>query len=111
MQSCILMRHDDFDNGQVLHAATRFCKVQQERPVEFLFKIPSQQDVDGRVNVTGEAEEIEGREIPSILNEHDISHFWAQGYAIVDDNDPSPENLPSPKDQSVDGMYLPWGNV
>ena len=68
------MRHDDFDNGQILHAVTRFCKVQQEEPVESLFKRPSQQDVDGGAHVNGKAEEFEGREIPSILNE-DISNF------------------------------------
>ena len=68
MQSCILMCHDDFDNGQILHAVTRFCKVQQKEPVESLFERPSQQDVDGGANVTGEAEEIEGRQMPSILN-------------------------------------------
>jgi hypothetical protein len=73
-RSCILMRHDDFDNGQILHDVTRFCKVQQEGPVESLFKRPSQQDVDGGAHVTGKAEEFEGCEIPSILNE-DISNF------------------------------------
>jgi hypothetical protein len=63
--------------------------------------------VDGGANVTGKAEEIEGREIPSILNE-DISNFRAQRFAVDDDNDPAPKNIPSPQDQSVDGMYLPW---
>ena len=26
------------------------------------------------------------------------------------DNDPAPENIPSPQDQSVDGIYLHWGS-
>jgi hypothetical protein len=107
MQSCILMRHDDFDNGQILQAVTRFCKVQQEGLVESLFERPSQQDVGGGANVTGKAEEIEGREIPSLLNE-EISNFRAQRFAVDDDNDPDPENIPSPQDQSMKGMYLPW---
>jgi hypothetical protein len=64
-----MLHNDNFDDGQILHAVTRFCMVQQEGPVESLFERPSQQDVDSGANVTGEAEGIEGREIPSILNE------------------------------------------
>ena len=26
-QVCLTMRHDDFDDGQILHAVARFCKV------------------------------------------------------------------------------------
>ena len=109
LQSCILMRHADFDDGQILHAVTRFCKVQQEGPLESLFERVSQENLEGGGRVAGETEEIEGRQIPSILNE-DISSFRAQGFAVDDDNDPAPENIPSPQDQTVDDMYLPWGS-
>ena len=36
-QSCIVMRHDDFDDGHLLHAVTRYCKVVEEGAVEHLF--------------------------------------------------------------------------
>ncbi len=58
--------------------------------------------------MAGKAEEIEGRQIPSILNE-DISNFRAQGFAVDNDNDPAPQNIPSPQDQGMDSMYFPWG--
>ncbi len=47
LQSCILMCYVDFDDGQILHAVTRFCKVQQEGPVEFLFDRPPEGDLGG----------------------------------------------------------------
>ena len=31
-QVCLMMRHDDFDDGQILHAVARFCKVTEEGP-------------------------------------------------------------------------------
>jgi hypothetical protein len=98
LQGCIMMRHADFDDGRILHAVTRFCKVQQEGPIESLFERPLPDDLEGGGNVAGEADDIEGREIPSILNE-DISNFRAQGFAVDNDNEPAPENIPSPQDQ------------
>ena len=108
-QVCIVMRHDDFDDGQILHAVTRFCKVQQEGPLESLFETPLPEDMEGGGHVAGLPDEEEGREVPSILNE-DISNFRAQGFAVDDDNEPAPENIPSPQDNSIDCVYLPWGS-
>jgi hypothetical protein len=108
LQGCIMMRHADFDDGQILHAVTR-CKVQQEGPIESQFERPLPDDLEGGGNVAGEADDIEGREIPSILNE-DISNFRAQDFAVDDDNEPAPENIPSPQDQGIDSMYRPWGS-
>jgi hypothetical protein len=30
LQTCIVMRHEDFDDGQLFHAVARYCKVQQD---------------------------------------------------------------------------------
>ena len=93
-QVCLTMRHDDFDDGQILHAVARFCKVTEEGPVESLFDILSRNDVENDGNVALGGDENEEREIPSVLNE-DISNFRAQGFAVDDDNEPAPENIPT----------------
>jgi hypothetical protein len=36
-QLCIVMRHNDFDNGTLLHAVAHNCKVQQEGAPEHYF--------------------------------------------------------------------------
>ena len=74
MQGCLLMRHVDFDDGQVLHAVTRYCKVMQEGPRESLFDTPLQEDVEGGEDVAVEVEATEVCEIPQFLNK-DISNF------------------------------------
>jgi hypothetical protein len=48
------------------------------------------------------------REMPSILNE-DISNFRAQGFAVDDDNEPAPENIPTSTDTGIDDMYQTLG--
>ena len=73
-QVCLTMRHDNFDDGQILHAVARFCKATEEGPVESLFDLPSGNDVTNDTNVAVEGAEIIEREISSILNE-DISNF------------------------------------
>ena len=44
------MRHDDFDDGQILHAVTRFFKVTEEGPVESLFDTIPTNDVENDEN-------------------------------------------------------------
>ncbi|KAI2511756.1 hypothetical protein MHU86_2650 [Fragilaria crotonensis] len=73
-QVCITMRHDDFDDGQILHAVAQFCKVTEEGPVESLFDTIPSNDVGNDEDVAVGGDENEQREIPSILNE-DISSF------------------------------------
>jgi hypothetical protein len=110
MQGCILMRHVDFDDGQILYAVTRYCKVLQEGPLESLFERPTQDDVQGGEHVAVEADVLEEREIPETLNE-DISNFRAQGFAVDDDNEPAPENIPSPNDEVNEGMSRRLGDA
>ena len=69
---CLTMRHDDFDDGQILHAVARFCKVTEEGPVESLFDILSRNDVENDKNVTVGDDENTEHEIPSVLNEYQI---------------------------------------
>jgi hypothetical protein len=100
LHGSIMMRHAEFDDGQILHVVTRFSKVQQERPHEDFFTRPSQEDLEGGGDVAGEADEIEGHETPSILND-DIANFRAQGCAVDNAKEPSPDNIPSPQDKGI----------
>jgi hypothetical protein len=108
-QVCLTMRHDDFDDGQILHAVARFCKVTEEGPVESLFDVISTNDVENAEDVAVEGGENIEREIPSMLNE-DISNFRAQGFSVDDDNEPAPENIPTAVSISNDGIYGRWGS-
>ena len=98
------MRHDDFDDGQILHAVAQFCKVTEEGPVKSLFDIIPTNDVGNDQNVAVGGDENDEREIPSISNE-DISNFRAQGFSVDDDKEPAPENIPTETDTENDGMY------
>ena len=108
-QFCLTMRHDDFDDGQILHAVARFCKVTAEGPFESFFDLPSANELTNETDVAVEGAEIIEREIPVILNE-DISNFRAQGFSVDDDNEPAPENILTATDAATDGIYKPWGS-
>ena len=109
-QVCLTMRHEDFDDRQILHAVARFCKVTEEGPVESFFDLPSANELTNETDVALEGAEIIAREIPVILNE-DISNFRAQGFSVDDDNEPAPENIPTATDPATDGiLYKPWGS-
>ena len=49
-QVCLTMRHDYFDNGQILRAVAWFCKVTKEGPIESLFDIIQTNDVENDEN-------------------------------------------------------------
>ena len=49
------MRHADFDDGQILHAVTRSCKVRQEGSLEAMVERPPQEDLEGGGHVGSEA--------------------------------------------------------
>jgi hypothetical protein len=102
------MRHVVFEDGQVRNVATRYCKVIQEGPLEFLFGTPLQEDVEGGEDVAGEANEIE---VPKVREKSngEISNFRAQGFVLNDNNQPAPENLPTPNDAGFEGtMCKPY---
>ncbi|KAI2510973.1 hypothetical protein MHU86_3445 [Fragilaria crotonensis] len=104
------MQHNDFDDGQILHAVTRFCKVTEEGPVEFLFDstIPTNNAGNDKDVAVG-GDENEEREIPSFMNE-DASSFRVQGFSDDNDNEPAPKNIPTPANTVNDGMYRIWGS-
>ena len=108
-QVCLTMRHDDFDDGQILHAVARYCKVIEEEPIESLFITSPLNNVENNENVAAADDENGGREIPRVLNE-DISNFLAQGFEVDDSNEPAPENIPTGTDTGTDNMYRPWGS-
>lgn len=100
------MQHVVFDDGQVRNVVTRYCKVFQEGPLEFLFITPLQEDVEGGEKVAVEAEEIEAPKVREKSN-GEISNFRAQGFALNDNNQPAPKNLPTPNDAALEGMCKP----
>ena len=51
-QVCLTMRHDDFDDGQILHAVARYCKVTEEGPIKSLFNILPLNNVENDENGT-----------------------------------------------------------
>jgi hypothetical protein len=85
---------------------TRYCKVLQEGPLQFLFVTPLQEDVEGGEDVAGEAEEIEAPKVREKSN-GEISNFRAQEFALNDNNQPAPESLPTPNDAGFEGMCKP----
>jgi hypothetical protein len=74
-----------------------------------LFDIIQTNDVENDKNVAVGGDENVEREFPSVLNE-DISSFRAQGFAVDDDNEPAPENIPTSNDSGADDIYRPWGS-
>ena len=110
-QSCIVMRHNDFDDGDLLHAVTRYCKVVEEGAVEHLFNETLGDSVDGGGPVAVEEQANEAIEIPSISYDEDASKFRALGFCVDDDNDPAPENIPSPTENPDGCVYKQWNSV
>jgi hypothetical protein len=58
---CVMMRHVDFDNGLLLYAVVRYCKVQIEGPAEHFFNDTSLVDPEDVVDVAA----VVGEEGPS----------------------------------------------
>lgn len=74
-QACIIMRHDDFDDGQLLHAVTRYCKVVEEGPREHFFNDVSQDGVEGGGAVAVEGGENGRMEIPPNMTDDSATNF------------------------------------
>ncbi len=108
-QVCLTMRHDNFDDDQILHAVAQFCKITEKGPVESLFNNIPTYNVENDENVAVGVDENVEREIPSISNE-DVSNFRAQGFSVDDNNEPAPENIPNATNTANDGMYRAWGS-
>jgi hypothetical protein len=74
-QLCIIMRHNDFDDGQRLHTVARYCKVVQEGAPEHIFidTLQDSHEGDGAVAVEGQANK--GAEIATNLNEVNLGKW------------------------------------
>ena len=90
----------------VLSFGTLRC---EEGPVKTLFDVIQTNDVENDKNMDDGGDENIEREIPSVLNE-DISSFWAQGFAVDDDNEPAPESIPTLNGNGAYDNYQPWGS-
>ncbi len=109
-QSC----HNGVDNdGQLLHAVARYCKVVQEGAPEHSFNDTLQDSHEGGGAVAVEGQANKDAEIPTNLNGgEDASNFQALGFCVDDDNDPAPENVPSSSNASnMECIYMEWNSV
>jgi hypothetical protein len=73
VQDCFTTHHNDFDDGQIYSAVTQFSSFNQEGPHEFMFKRPSQDNLEGGDHVAVEAEELESRKVlpfPKTKSQH-----------------------------------------
>ena len=110
-QACIIMRHDDFDDGHLLHAVTRYCKVIEEGPREHFFNdVPEDSIEGGGGAVAVEGDGNQGLEIPLNMGDDDIANYRAQGFGVDSDNDPAPENIPSPSGTNNECQYSDWNS-
>lgn len=113
-QLCILMRHSDFDDGEILYAVVRYCRVLTEGPPgdRFLNTIAATPESPAGVASPGiENAEVE---VPEILGGtiNDASIFRAEGISVDDDNEPAPENIPVPStNTNIDCIYEDWNSV
>ena len=94
-QSCIVMRHDDFDDGTLLHAVTRYCKVQEEGALEHLFIELIQDPPEGTELTSHEVDQGNIGEVPLLSRDEDATKFRTLGFAVDDNNDPAPKNVPT----------------
>ncbi len=107
-QLCVVMRRVDLDDGLLLHAVARYCKVQHEGPAEHFLNDISLDDPEGVVDVAAAVEEEGPSEVPTVFNVEDASNFCAQGFGVDDDNEPAPENIPQASDNIEDCKFFAW---
>ena len=112
MQSCIVMRHDDFDEGQLLHAVTWYCKVEEEGPLASLFNDILQDAPEGGIDVAFTGEENVPTEITANSGDDEASKFRALGFCVDNDNEPAEENIPAPAPTtSSECTYHEWNSL
>ena len=106
-QSCIIMRHDDFDDGTLLHAVTRYCKVQEEGALEHLFIESIQDPPEGTELASVELDQGNiGPEVPPLSRDEDATKFRTLGFAVDDDNDPASSGKCANSDLHPQQMHL-----
>lgn len=101
---CIVFRHDDFPN-QLLHCCERWTRVDTEGPPDSFFG-----------SVADDTVEEEGRPLPQNVNAGslhlgDALLVRAEGFDVDDDNDPAPENIPTPGEVIQDAQQWGWSGI
>jgi hypothetical protein len=111
MQSCILMRHDNFDDGHMLHVITRYCKVEEEGSPASLFNDILQDAPEDGIDVAFTVEENMPAEIPVNSGDDDALNIRALRFCVDDDNVPDEENIPIPIAPLFDCTYGKWSSL
>jgi len=106
-QDCIVFRHTDFINEE-LHAVARYCKVITEGPCIELFTeyTVSSEEVEDNGPVVDEG--LDAMEVvPRLTGDvtEDITRLRLEGFKVDNDNEPTVENIPDPKQNNQQNNY------
>ena len=118
-QECFVFRHDEFPDKE-LHCVQRWVKIVKEGGEDQLFE-----SENGTTQVEGEeANATPSFELPPAIYHatgvaEDIAMVRAQGLDVDDDNEPAPENVPSPNKTGTEklpnglyqGQIFGWNGV
>ena len=103
-------RHDDFSN-QRLHCVKRYAKVITEGGVADLFDNTEEEST--AVPVENEEEGADPSLVTQELSDNtneDVARFKKEGNGVDDDNNPAPENIPTPAAKDDKVTYHEWGS-
>ena len=112
-QMAIVCSHPDFvdveGNPIELYAVEKHFTITKEGPTELFF------DIDENVKEKKLAEDAEGVPVPPRLAEmiarrEDVTELRAF-VDVDDDNEPCPENVPSPNETPTSNVFSTWGDV
>jgi hypothetical protein len=114
LQSCFVYRHGDFE-GKELHAVGRWSKVEVEG--NFIHYFGSNATNEDEEKDEGASDEVVQIQIPTEIlhagnRAEDIAQVRALGFVVDDDNEPAPENIPTPQENNNDAAAddgRPWG--
>jgi hypothetical protein len=116
LQSCFVYRHGD-DEGKELHAVGRWSKVEVEgNDIHYFGSNDTNEDKETK-DGEGASDEVVQIQIPTeVLHAgncaEDIAQVRALGFVVNDDNEPAPENIPTPQENNNDATTddgRPWG--
>ena len=116
-QTCIVFRHDEFDN-MLLHAVERYCSIVTEGPetgffVDEFYETSEETFIES-ASVENEREDLDTEQ----MNVHrqggeiDILELAMAGLVVENDNDPLYENLPTTIEDNANEecVYSGWGH-
>ena len=107
LQECVIVTHPDFlaEDGLIeLYAARRWVKVEREGPEEGFFD----------VQVGPQVAEDPRPPLPLAVNTQNLDQSVIAELSVTvdidDDNEPAPENLPTPSDNINASIFEEWGH-